>query len=382
MSIYLDNSATSYPKPESVYEAMDSFMRNLGTNAGRGNYARARDSEELIYKARKGVANIIGVKKAGNIVFTSNVTESLNIILKGFLKEGDTVLTSNIEHNAMWRPLHALKEERGIKIKTFNCTKYGAVDLDEIESLMTSDVSLVAIIHGSNVLGNILPLKDIIKIAKSKGIMVLADCAQTLGVYPVSIPDLDLDFLAFTGHKGLLGPMGTGGFYIKDEISLKTHKEGGTGSVSTSVFQPTIAPDRYEAGTMNMPGLAGLLEASKFIAKTGIESIRSHEIELTKMLLDGLLDNENIEVYGPLDVKNRLGLVTFNIKNKNPYDFSFWLDENYEIMVRAGIHCSPQAHRLLGTVETGAVRASVGYFNTKDDIVKFLLCVNEYTKQN
>lgn len=370
MPIYLDNSATSFPKPEGVYQAMDSYMRTNGASAGRGNYARAREAEEQIYKTRKAISLLLEAKKPSNIVFTCNVTESLNVILKGYLKEGDTVLTSDIEHNAMWRPLHSLQRERGIRIETFHCSPDGRVDLEEIEKNLRSNVALVAMVHGSNVTGAVLPIGQITRLAHKKEIPVLVDAAQTAGAYPVSIRETEVDFLAFTGHKGLLGPMGTGGFYIRDGICLETLKEGGTGTISKSVYQPASVPDRYEAGTMNMGGLVGLHAAAGFITETGIDRIRAHESGLIQKLQYGLSKMDRVEVYGPNAGQERLGLLSFNIKNTNPYEVASWLDEQCGIMVRAGLHCSPQAHRVLGTIETGAVRASVGYFNTAEEIEK------------
>lgn len=380
MGIYLDNSATSFPKPECVYLAMDQYMRSNGTSAGRGTYAKAREAEELLYKTRKSIAALFEAKKPGNIVLTSNVTESLNMILKGFLKEGDTVLTSDIEHNAVWRPLHQLHQDKGVQIRTFHCSPQGEIDLDEIETLLDSTVSLVALIHGSNVIGNILPVREITAIAHRKEIPVMVDAAQTAGTYPISLRDFDVDFLAFTGHKGLLGPMGTGGFYIRDGIVLKTLKEGGTGTLSKSAFQPESVPDRYEAGTMNMGGLAGLHAAVEFIPKKGVAAIHEHEYQLVQTMMESLAALDGVELYGPRPGRDRLGLLSFNIKGANPYDVASWLDEQYGIMVRAGLHCAPCAHRVLGTIDTGCLRAGVGIFNNQQDIDKMVEAVESFIK--
>ncbi len=355
-------------------------MRNNGANAGRGNYALARDAEELIYQTRKSAAKLLGAKKASNIVFTGNVTEALNMILKGFLNDGDEVLTSSIEHNAMWRPLNYLQRDKNVKIHTFSCAKDGSADLQEIKDLLGKNIKLVALVHGSNVLGSIFPLQEIVEPAHEKNIPVLVDAAQTAGAIPINIEALGVDFLAFTGHKGLLGPTGTGGFYIKEGLELRPLKAGGTGSVSTSPFQPDSVPDRYEAGTMNTMGLAGLKAGTEFLLQTGVNKIHEHEIALVSRLLNGLANIGEVEVYGPQSAENRLGLATFNIRSRNPYDVSAWLDEHAGIMVRAGLHCSPQAHRVLGTVETGAVRASVGYFNTAEDIDALLQALRDYIK--
>lgn len=376
----MDNSATSFPKPECVYNAVNDFMRNNGASAGRGNYAHARDAEEMIYLTRKAIAKLLGAPKPGNIVLTSNVTESLNLILKGFLNDGDGVLTSSIEHNAMWRPLNSLQRDRNIAIHTFDCTPDGRVNLQQIKDLLGKSIKLVALLHGSNVLGSVFPISEITKLAHEKGIPVLVDAAQTAGVLPLNIEESGVDFLAFTGHKGLLGPTGTGGFYIREGLTLRTFKEGGTGTVSKSPFQPDSVPDRYEAGTMNTMGLGGLRAGVEFILQTGVDKIRAHEKALTAEMLKGLSDIGGVEIYGTQNAEDRLGLVCFNIAGANPYDVSFWLDEHAGIMVRAGLHCSPQAHRVLGTIETGAVRASVGCFNTSEDIQCLLSAVAEYSK--
>lgn len=376
----MDNSATSFPKPECVYTAINDFMRNNGASAGRGNYSRARDAEELIYLTRKSIAKLLGAKKASNIVFTSNVTESLNQVLKGFLNYGDGVLTSDIEHNAMWRPLNYLQQDKNININTFHCNKEGAVDLQEIKEQLNLNIKLVALVHGSNVLGNIFPLAEIVTLAHEKHIPVLVDTAQTAGVLPLNIEALDVDFLAFTGHKGLLGPTGTGGFYIREGLELRTFKEGGTGTISKSPFQPNSVPDRYEAGTLNTMGLVGLKAGAEFLLETGVERIHEHETALMSQMLNGLSNIEDVVVYGAQNVKDRLGLVNFNIMGANPYDVSLWLDEHAGIMVRAGLHCSPQAHRVLGTLETGTIRASVGYFNTIEDVNFLLDAIKKFIK--
>lgn len=355
-------------------------MRNNGTSAGRGNYTRAREADEQIYMTRKSIAKLLGAKKAANIVLTSNVTESLNIVLKGFLNYGEGVLTSSIEHNAMWRPLNYLKRDKNINIHTFHCNIKGEVDLQEIKEQLSKDIKLVALVHGSNVLGSIFPIAEIIELAHQMHIPVLVDAAQTAGVFPLNIEALSVDFLAFTGHKGLLGPTGTGGLYIREGLQLRTFKEGGTGTISKSPFQPNSVPDRYEAGTMNTMGLVGLKAGAEFLLETGVDKIRKHEIMLMSHMLNGLAEIDNVEVYGTQNVEDRLGLVSFNIKGSNPYDVSFWLDEHAEIMVRAGLHCSPEAHRVLGTLETGAIRASVGYFNTIEDVICLLEAIKDYIK--
>ena len=371
MSIYLDNSATSFPKPEEVYRAMDYFMRHNGASPGRGNYTRAMDADRELYETRKVLAKLFGIAKPGHIIFTANVTEALNLVLKGFLQVGDEVVTSNIEHNAMWRPLKKVEAERQVKVTTFCCEPDGTVNLAELESLFTPKTKLLALLHGSNVLGNIFPLEDIVRKAHAHGVLVLVDAAQTAGLMPIEVEKWGIDFFAFTGHKGLLGPTGTGGVYI-GERHLNTLKEGGTGGMAQSPFQPKEPPDRFEAGTLNIAGLVGLKAAVNFLLDRGLDNILAHERTLTDQLMTGLEAIEGVEIYGPRRSTQRLGLVSFNLAQLDPYAVASKLDKDFGIMVRAGLHCAPQAHRLMGTIERGAVRAGVSVFNSSLEIEALL----------
>ena len=366
--IYLDNSATSYPKPDCVYDEINDFMRNNGASPGRGNYANAMASEKLVYETRKTVARLFNVQRPGEIVFTSNATEAINTVLKGFLKSGDDVLTSNVEHNAMWRPLKNLENSRNIRINCFSVTKDGKVDIGEIADKLNDKIKLVAFVHGSNVLGNIIPVVDIAELARSKNIPVFVDASQTAGAYPINVVDDCIDLLAFTGHKSLLGPTGTGGFYIRSGIQIDTLKEGGTGSMAKSPFPPELPPDRFEAGTMNIFGIAGLKAAVDYINSFGIAKKIEYEKKLLSRLLSGLNEIPTAEIYGSVNPNEKLGLVSFNIGNRDPYEIASKLDEKHGIMVRAGLHCAPQAHRIIGTEERGAVRVSIGLFNTEEHI--------------
>ncbi len=368
MPIYLDNGATSYPKPEAVYSSIIDYMRNNGASPGRGNYSRALEADTLVYQARKAICKLLGAKRPSQIIFTANATESINMALKGFLKQGDTVITTSYEHNALWRPLKKLETERNINIVQIPSTQTGEMDLNWLAENLNERVSLVAVSHGSNVIGCITPLDQIVRIAHERNVPVLVDAAQTAGVYPIDIARVPVDMLAFTGHKGLLGPTGTGGLYLRDGLELETFKEGGTGGMSSSPFQPQDPPDRYEAGTMNISGIAGLHAAVGFILDTGVDQIREHEIEMTQQILDGFDKIDGLKYYGSKSAQERLGLVSFNIVGQDPNKVALELDQSFGIMVRAGLHCAPQAHRLLGTDKTGAVRVSVGYFNQKQDI--------------
>ncbi|MDL2237972.1 aminotransferase class V-fold PLP-dependent enzyme [Christensenellaceae bacterium OttesenSCG-928-K19] len=368
MGIYLDNSATSFPKPDCVYSAINDFMRNNGASPGRGTYQSAMQSDQLVYETRKSLTKLFNINRPGEIVFTANATESINIILKGYLQQGDTVLTSNMEHNALWRPLKALERDRGIKILQFHCDTTGAVDLQEVASLLSKKPKLLATLHGSNVLGSVMPIKEMAALAHENGALVLVDAAQTAGVYPIDVKAMGIDLLAFTGHKGLLGPTGTGGFYVREGIALNTLKEGGTGSMAKSPYQPTKPPDRFEAGTMNIFGIAGLHAAIPFLLDIGIDTIRQHETELMSILLDGVTSIPAVTLYGTDVPEQRLGLFSFNVDNMSAYDVANKLDKKYGIIVRAGLHCTPQAHELLGTQDVGTVRISTGWFNTAEEM--------------
>ena len=371
MTIYLDNGATSYPKPENVYLAVMDYMRNNGASPGRGNYGRARDADGLVYETRKALRELLGAKRPGEIIFTSNATESINMALKGYLKPGDCVLTTSYEHNAVWRPLKKLEEESGIQIRQIPCSPEGHIDFNCLHEYIKG-TNLLAVAHGSNVIGCVTPLAEIAAAAHEQNVPVLADAAQTAGVYPIDVTAVPVDMLAFTGHKGLMGPTGTGGLYLRENMELRTLKEGGTGGMSSLPYQPKEPPDRYEAGTMNIAGLAGLYAAVVFVLETGVENIRAHEIILTKLLLDGLKTVPRLNYYGPASPMERLGLVSFNIEGLNPNEVALTLDNDYGIMVRSGLHCAPQAHRLLGTGNVGAVRVTPGYFNKKEDIGRLI----------
>ena len=371
MAIYLDNAATSYPKPESVYIAMMDYMRNNGASPGRGNYASARDADRLVYQTRKALCELFGARRPGEIIFTANATESINMALKGYLNPGDCVLTTSYEHNAVWRPLKKLEEELGIHIKQIPCSEEGRLDLNRLDEYLDGARLLVAA-HGSNVTGCVTPLAEIVAAAHGQNVPVLVDAAQTAGVYPIDVAAVPVDMLAFTGHKGLMGPTGTGGLYLREGMELRTLKEGGTGGMSSLPHQPKEPPDRYEAGTMNIVGLAGLYAAVMFLLETGVENIRAHEMILTKSLLDGLNTVPGLRRYGPASERERLGLVSFNIEGLNPNEVALTLDNDYGIMVRSGLHCAPQAHRLLGTENTGALRVTIGYFNKKEDIERLI----------
>ena len=365
-AIYLDNGATSYPKPETVYAAVADYMRGNGASPGRGNYARARDADELVYQTRKALCKLLGARRPSEIIFTSNATEALNMALKGWLNPGDKVVATSYEHNAMWRPLRKLADEIGVRTELIPCSPEGRCDTSRLSEAL-EDARLVAVAHGSNVIGCVAPLAEIAGTARARGVPVLVDAAQTAGVYPIDLSAVPVDMLAFTGHKGLMGPPGTGGLYLREGLELRTLKEGGTGGMSESPYPPKAPPDRYEAGTMNVCGIAGLRAGVQFLLETGVQNVRAHEIEVTKTLLDGLASIPGLRFYGPAAARDRLGLVSFNLEGVGANEVARKLDEEHGIMVRAGLHCAPQAHRVIGTESVGAIRVSLGYFNGKRD---------------
>jgi len=369
MQVYLDNAATSYPKPEEVYEAVGRFMREIGVSSGRGAYRKALEADRIIYEARKSLAELFNIKDTKQMVFTSNATEALNLAMKGILSDGDHVITSQMEHNAVWRPLKRLERERGIEITQLPCLSDGSLeDPDPLSVAIRPNTKLVVITHASNVSGTIMPVEKIGKICSENGVPLLVDAAQTAGVLPIDVEAMNIDLLAFTGHKGLLGPQGTGGLYISEGIQLEPLKEGGTGGESILETQPDVLPDRYEAGTLNAAGLAGLRAAVRFILSQGLGNIRTREMKLTAYLLDKLRENDAIRIYGPQDAEKQVGVVSVNIANYQPEEIGYVLDEVYGVMVRTGLHCAPCAHRTIGTIERGTLRISLGYFNTEAEI--------------
>ena len=369
MPVYLDNAATSYPKPEAVYETVISYMRNLGASPGRGTYRTARKAAEIIYETRELVARLFNIDDTTRIVFTANVTESINLVLKGYLKSGDHVVTTRMEHNAVWRPLKVLEKQRGITISTLECPGGSTFKIDQLDHLVLPATRLVVINNASNVTGTLMPVKEVGNYCAEHKIPLLVDAAQTAGVFPIDVQEMKINLLAFTGHKGLLGPTGTGGLYIAPGIDLEPLKEGGTGGDSLLEHQPDHLPDRYEAGTLNAAGIAGLGAGVRFILEQGIDKIRSHEMALTKYALEQLIKIPNLLVYGPKDANERTAVISFNFKNIAPEEVTYVLDEVYEIMARSGLHCAPQAHRAIDTIKGhGTIRVSFGYFNKLEEI--------------
>ena len=376
MGIYLDNAATPFPKPKEVATAVYDFMVNNGTSSGRGSYKKAMQSDYIVYECRKLIGKLFNFDNPKKVVFTSNVTDSLNIAMRGILKENDHVITSSLEHNAVWRCLKTLERDINIKIDTVECSKDGITNPQDIKKYIKKDTALIVFTQASNVLGTIQPIREIGVIAREYNIPFLVDSAQSAGAMKIDVKEDNIDILAFTGHKSLLGPMGTGGLIINTDIDIKPLKAGGTGGDSAYEYQPDYYPNHLETGTSNVSGIAGLREAIKFLNKEGIENIHNKEKELTKYALEKLETVKDIEIYGPKDCEKMLSVISFNIKDKRPEDVGSILDQKYDIMLRAGLHCAPTAHSVIGTKERGTLRIGLGYFNEKEDIDKLVEALN------
>ena len=379
MSIYLDNAATSFPKPESVYKAVSDTLRKYGSSPGRGGHKMSIQTERLIFETREKIASFFNIPNSSNVIFTFNVTMGINLTLKGFLKAGDHVLTSSMEHNAVMRPLKRLENPPlgGISKTVVQCSKEGFLNSKDIEREIKPNTKLIIITHASNVVGTILPIREVGEIAKKKGIAFLVDAAQSAGLLPIDVQRDNIDMLGCTGHKSLFGPQGTGFLYIKDGLDIKPLIEGGTGSNSESDEMPDFFPDKFQAGTLNTPGIAGLGAGIEFIQKEGLKNIRAKELHLTTEIMNGLKNIKGVKLYGSLNPLDRVAVVSFNIEGKDPADVGNILNEKYDIMSRVGLHCAPNAHRTIGTFPEGTVRVSVGYFNTEGDIDKLIKAVKD-----
>ena len=372
--IYLDNAATSYPKPECVYRAVDDFNRQMGGNPGRGASRKTMTSNSILLDTREALASLFNIPDSTRIAFCLNITEALNTGLKGILKPGDHVITTSMEHNATARPLLSLTR-KGIEWSMAKCSSDGSLDPDDIRRLIQPNTRMICVLHASNVTGTIMPVREIGAIAEEHNLLFMVDSAQTAGVLPLDVAECHIDLLAFTGHKCLLGPQGTGGLYVGPGVEIEPLKEGGTGSLSEELNQPAFMPDHLEAGTPNTPGIAGLGAGVGFILSTGLENIRSHERRLTEVLIRGLQGIDGVNIYGPLDIERRTAIVSFNIEGMDCGEVSMRLDHEYGIITRSGLHCAPLAHRTLGTLQQGTCRLSPGYFSTDMEIEKVLRAV-------
>ncbi|ABW20395.1 aminotransferase class V-fold PLP-dependent enzyme [Alkaliphilus oremlandii] len=378
--IYLDNAATSYPKPENVYNAMIDHMKNAGANPGRSGHRLSLEAGRAILKTRELIGTLFNIDNPMQIIFTSNATDSLNLAIKGVLKKGDHVITSTMEHNSVLRPITAL-EKIGVENTIIQCNAEGVIDPEDIKRAIRSNTKLIALTHGSNVTGTLMPIEAVGRIAKEAGVLFLVDAAQTAGIYEIDVNKLNIDLLGVPGHKGLMGPQGTGILYIREGLDVLHFKEGGTGSKSEELTQPEMLPDRYESGTANTPGIVGLGAGIEFILKEGIEKIRNHEKELTQYFIEALAQIEQVKVYGPKDSEKQGAVISINIGEEDSSEIAFVLDQAFNIAVRSGLHCAPLAHKTIGSFEQGTVRFSIGYFNTKEDIDRAVEAIKEICKE-
>ncbi len=368
--IYFDNAATSWPKPEAVTEAMSRFMKDVGANPGRSGHRLSVEAGRVVNDARERVAELLGVKDTMRIVFGHNATDALNLGMRGLLVRGDHVITGGMEHNSVMRPLRDLEAE-GVKVTVAQCDAGGFLDPATVQGALLPDTRMVVLNHASNVVGSLAPVREVGKLARDAGAIFLVDAAQTAGCHPIDMGRDNIDLLAFTGHKSLLGPQGTGGLAIADGFDaglLSRVSSGGTGSRSESETHPDFLPDKYESGTLNTAGLAGLAEGVKFILETTVEGIREHEMTLTRRFLDGVKDIGSVTLYGGLDETRQTSTISFNLDALSPSETAFALDEKCSIMCRAGLHCAPSAHRTIGTFPEGTVRFGMGYFNTAEEV--------------
>ncbi|MDF2530676.1 MAG: csdB [Clostridia bacterium] len=378
--IYFDNAATTYPKPEVVYQAVNKCMREYCANPGRSGHKLSMEAGRVVLEARELLAELFGTKRSDNIIFGLNATDALNTAIKGLANKGDHIITTSMEHNSVLRPLKQL-ESQEIETTIVQCSETGELNLAELEANIKSNTKMIITTHASNVTGTLMPIKEIGEIARRRKLLYIIDTAQTAGTYKLNVSDINVDVLTFTGHKGLMGPQGVGGFYIREGVALRQMREGGTGSRSDSLIQPEILPDKFESGTPNTPGIAGLAAGLKFIKEIGIEQIRKHEEEITSYFLKQLSEIDDIIVYGLQNMLKQAPVVALNIKTKTSAEVSFILDNQFDIATRPGLHCAPLAHQTIGTKGQGAVRFSFGYFNTIDEIDEAIRALKAIAKE-
>ena len=381
--IYLDNASTSFPKAPNVASAMADYITNRGININRGSYALAYDVEDIIYTTRQRLHPLFNGHDPAHVIFTQNVTMSLNMVIKGLLKAGDHVLVSSMEHNAVMRPLTQLLD-KGITFDTIPCDSTGSIQMDSIEPLIRPNTVALIINHASNVCGTIQPLESIGPICKAHNLQFIVDAAQTAGVIPIDVKACHIDALCFTGHKGLLGPQGIGGIILTKEMAqnLTPLIAGGTGSFSHLETMPTHMPDAFESGTLNLPGIIGLNEGLAYIESQGMENIHNHELVLTQSFLEGLQSIDVVNIVGKQNIQDRTAVVSITIDGMDPANIAYELESTYHIMTRVGLHCAPRAHQTLRTYPEGTVRFSFGYANTHKDVESALSALNTIVKSS
>lgn len=377
--IYMDNAATTLKKPQEVIDAVVQAMTSMG-NAGRGANEAALGAARMIYTAREKLCHFFGGDQPSRLVFTNNSTESLNVSLKGLLNPGDHVITTVLEHNSVLRPLYQL-QETGVELTVIDCDEKGNIDLRDIENAIRKNTRMIVCTNGSNLTGNYIPLEPIGELAHRHGLLFVVDASQTAGVFPIDVKKMQIDVLCFTGHKGMLGPQGTGGMYVSEGVEIRPFKAGGTGVQTFSKTQPEEMPVRLEAGTLNGHGIAGLLAGVEYLEKTGIDTIRAREQMLMRKFYDGIKAIPGLTFYGDFDQKERCPIVTFNIGDYDSGEVSDALLMDYEISTRSGGHCAPLLHEAFGTVKQGAVRFSFSHYNTEEEIDAAIRAVYELAQE-
>ena len=377
--IYLDNAATTMRKPQEVIDAVMLAMGSMG-NAGRGVNDASLSASRLIYDTRERLCRMFGGTDPRQVVFTCNSTESLNIAIRGLLNPGDHVITTMLEHNSVLRPLYDL-EAKGTGLTIIESGRSGNFDIEDMKRAVRPETKMIVCTNGSNLTGNYVELKPIGEFARERGILFVVDASQTAGVFPIDVEDMKIDVLCFTGHKGLLGPQGTGGMYVREGVNIRPLKAGGTGVQTYSKSQPVQMPTALEAGTLNGHGIAGLHAALGYIEEHGIDAIRKREQGLMRRFYEGVKDIENVTVYGDFDTMDRCAIVTLNIGDYDSSEVSDELLTEYGISTRSGGHCAPLMHEALGTVEQGAVRFSFSHYNTEEEVDAAIKAVRELAEE-
>ena len=367
--IYFDNSSTSFPKAPNVGRAMGEFIENGAFNINRGSYEGAYEAGSAVLDTREMLKDLFNCPNSKNVVFTPSVTYSLNFFIKGFLKPGDHVIVTSVEHNAVMRPLVQM-EKLGVEFDAVPCDEEGGVTADDFRAYIKENTKAIITTHASNVCGTIIPIEEIGALCKEKGLVYAVDTAQTAGILNIDMQKANIDFLAFTGHKGLLGPQGIGGFIASDKLEglIDPVISGGTGSLSDSEEIPDFLPDRFESGTLNLPGIIGLHQALVYLKEAGIDNMRKEKMEITKYFLDQVKEIDGVKVAGKKTVEGRLGVVSIDFEGFDNSIVSFYLSSKYKIMTRVGMHCAPRAHKTLKTFPQGTVRFSFSHFNTKEEV--------------
>lgn len=376
--IYLDNAATTLHKPQQVIDAVVHAMQSMG-NCARGTHEEALDAARTVYDARVRLASLFGCPRVDHVAFTANSTEALNMAINGLIDPGDHVISTDLEHNSVLRPLYRLEAEHGAELSFVPADKLGNVDYADFERLMKPNTRAVVCTNASNLTGTVLDIERIAKTAHSHGALVIVDASQTAGCWPIDMRKMGIDVLCFTGHKGLMGPQGTGGICVKEGIEIRPFKVGGSGVQSYSRTHPAEYPTRLEAGTLNGHGIAGLGAAAKFISETGVENIHAKERSLMLRFYEGVKNIEGVTVYGDF-TKDKTAIVALNIRDYESGEVSYELSQGYGIATRPGAHCAPRMHKALGTAEVGAVRFSFSFYNTEEEIDEAVRAVAELAK--